>query len=112
MIQIFLTIFGEKNEILSQFIWGTYIFGTVASTFKLIASCLINGIAYDESKRFQSTLDGLEFNNDSEMTREGLIFMSMSRELTFGFTIAGFMPMKKSTLLSVSRTKFLIFFSD
>jgi len=35
MIQIFLTIFGERNEILNQFIWGTYMFGTITLTFKL-----------------------------------------------------------------------------
>ena len=64
-------------------------------------NCLIHGLVHEESDKLLSVMHTIDISKVSEQEfRETLIFMTIRREIPFGFTIGGFMPMRKTTLLS------------
>ena len=75
---------------------------TISAAVKLIISCLINGLVYDESERILAVLDAISAYdlNDFEF-KELLLFKTISRESKFGFTIGGFAALRKTTLIQV-----------
>jgi hypothetical protein len=71
----------------------------------MITSSLIHDMTYEESEKLFFTLEEINVSDDSvdeKIFREMLYFKSQTSDSKFGFTIAGFMPFKKFTLLSVS----------
>jgi hypothetical protein len=105
MLQIHLL--AENNPILEQYA-AAFAFGTVFEILKLIISCLINGLVYEENAKIYAVLDNINSKDINENEyKEVLLFKTMSRETNFGFTIGGFAPLKKTTLLSVNRIVFI-----
>jgi hypothetical protein len=104
MLQIHLMT--ENHPILAQFA-AYFAFGTVSEIFKLIISCLINGLVHEENDKIYAVLDNINPKDiDENEYKEVVFFKTMSRETKFGFTIAGFAPLKKTTLLSVVQNNF------
>ncbi len=99
MFSIMLQIYtmAENNPILRQFV-SAFAFGAISELLKLIISCLINGLVYEENDKIYAVLDKInpkDINEDEY--KEVLMFKTMSRETKFGFTIGGFAPLKKTT---------------
>jgi hypothetical protein len=93
----------ENNPILGQYA-TLFAFGTTTEILKLIISCLINGLVYEENDKLYAVLDNINPKDiDEDEYKELLLFKIMSRETKFGFTIGGFAPLKKTTLLSVNQ---------
>ena len=71
-------------------------------TAKLVISCFVNGLVYDESDKIMATLDNINAHDINDYQyRELLLFKSISRESNFGFSIGGFAPLRKTTLIQV-----------
>jgi len=99
MLQIH--IIADNNPILSHYSSG-FALGTVSEIFKLIISCFTNGLVYEQNDKIYAVLDNINPKDiDEDEYKEVLMFKTMSRETKFGFTIGGFAPLKKTTLLSV-----------
>jgi hypothetical protein len=98
----------ENNPILAHI--ATFLaFGTVSEIFKIIISCFINGLVYEENDKIFAVLDNINPKDINENEyKEVVFFKTMSRETKFGFTIAGFAPLKKTTLLTVIQNNFHI----
>jgi hypothetical protein len=96
----------ENNPIVAQFV-TFFAFGTVSEIFKLIISCFTNGLVYEENDNIYAVLDNINSKDINEdQYKEVVLFKTMSRETMFGFTIGGFAPLKKTTLLSVIQNSF------
>jgi len=109
MTQIYILITSGKYEIIQK-ISATFVFSIIINSIKLICDCVINGLVYEEAEKLFSCLDHISISKSpkEELTfKEVIFFKSISRDLKFGFTIAGFMPLRKTTLTSV-RNLFLI----
>jgi hypothetical protein len=91
----------ENNPILRKYA-TLFAFGTTTEILRLIISCLINGLVHEENDKIHAVLDNINPKDINEDEYKELVtFKSMSRETKFGFTIGGFAPLKKITLLSV-----------
>ncbi len=98
----------ENNPVLGKYA-TVFTFLTITEVLKLIISCLMNGLVYEETDKIYAVLDNInpkDINEDEY--KEVLMFKSMSRETKFGFTIGGFAPLKKTTLLSVNEIVFIV----
>ena len=102
MIMIYIICFAN-NEPQMSYVKGFLLYHMISFLIQLNANCLICGSVYDESDKLLAALDSIDINTDSDdkAFRETLLFLSMSRDLKFGFSIGGFMPLKRTTLLSV-----------
>ncbi len=101
-IMLQIHVMAENNSILGQYA-TLFAFGTVSEILRLIISCLINGLVYEETDRIYAVLDNINPKDiDEDEYKELLLFKAISRETKFGFTIGGFAPLKKTTLLSVN----------
>ncbi len=93
----------ENNPILRQYA-TIFAFGATTETLRLIISCLVNGLVHEENDKIYAVLDNINPKDiDEDEYKEVLMFKTMSRETKFGFTIGGFAPLKKATLLSVNQ---------
>jgi hypothetical protein len=104
MLWIYMTAIGMNNNIINS-VSKALRFATIICVIKMITSCLIHGMTYEESEKLFFTLEEINVSDDSvdeKIFREMLYFKSQTSDLKFGFTIAGVMPFKKFTLLSVS----------
>jgi len=96
----------EDNPTVTQFA-TIMAFGTVSEILKLIISCFTNDLVYEENDKIYAVLDNINSKDINENEyKEVLLFKTMSRETTFGFTIGGFAKLKKTTLLSVVQNNF------
>ncbi len=103
MVEVYIITVGSNYPSLSVF-KNLFMFNSLALTFKLIFNCIINGKVYEEADRLLSVLDDITIgkeNLDDVTFKEAMIFMSISRDLRNGFSIGGYLPLKKTTLLSV-----------
>jgi len=99
-----MTAIGMKNPIINS-ISSALVYSTSLMVMKLIASCLIHGMVYEKIESLLLSFDELDVSldrTDENIHREVTYFKSQILEPKFGFTIAGLMPFKKMTLLSVS----------
>jgi hypothetical protein len=102
MIQIYLISMMSKHQEFQEHNQDLILF-MVSSTIKIISNCFINGLLHDESEKLLSSLDDIDMSKlvDDLTYRETILFMSINRNLKYGFTIAEFMPLKRTTLLTV-----------
>lgn len=101
LLQIYVFSVSKKYRALKTFSY-TLVFGLVLNAIKLVLNCLINGKIHDASDKMMACLDNIKAEHlDDAGFKETLLFMSSAKELKFGFTIAGLMPLRKTTLLSV-----------
>jgi hypothetical protein len=104
MLWIYMTAIGMSNNIINS-VSKALRFTTTICVIKMITSSLIHDMTYEESEKLFFTLEEINVSDDSvdeKIFREMLYFKSQTSDSKFGFTIAGFMPFKKFTLLSVS----------
>ncbi len=99
MIQIYILIIYCKHEAIQE-MSGILLSSSISNTIKLIGNCLIHGLVREESDQLLSCLDNISAK-DEPVFKEALLFMSIGKDLKFGFTISGFMPLRKTTLTSV-----------
>lgn len=79
-----------------------YLSKSIESVLRLIFSCLINGMVYEEADRLFFAMDYISDSLiDKRVYREVTRFKSLSSNLPNGFTIGGLIPLRKTTLLSV-----------
>jgi len=100
-----MTAIEMKDPVISSFS-SALIFKPFISVSNLITSCLIHGLVFEETEKLFSAFEELDVSvdcMDENMFREALYFKSQMSESKIGFTIAGLVPFKKITLLSVSQ---------
>jgi hypothetical protein len=92
---------GDKIPYYEKYL-ANVMLGTVTNVIKLMMSCLIHGMVYGQSERLFLILDELDVKAmNGNGYKEALYFKTYS-DSKLGFTIAGTIPFKKTTLLSVS----------
>ena len=70
---------------------------------QLILNCFINGRVYEETMKLLNDLDNLNINvNDNLLVRALILFRTTINKNKCGFTIGGFAPWNKLTLLQVT----------
>jgi len=101
MINIYVYSLSGNNEVIKRHL--TYhAFKSTTSVIKLIIDCYINGLVHEESERIYSVLD--QFKNrdlNNVEYKEWLMFKNVSKDQNFGFTVGGFAPLRKTTLIPV-----------
>jgi len=103
MLQIYITIVDLRDKELNS-LSVLLILNFVMIIIKTIANFLIHGLVYEETAKFFSSLEDLDISTrikDENEFKEYLCFKTQNNDSKLGFTIAGFVPYKKSTLLSV-----------
>ncbi len=101
MINIYVySISGNNNAMKSHL--TTIAFKSITSVLKLITDCYINGLVHEESDRIYSVLDGFKSRNLNDFEhKEWLMFKNVSNDHKYGFTVGGFAPLRKTTLIPV-----------
>ncbi len=107
LTHIYILINYRQNEAIRKFS-ATLLFCFVINWIKVIGNCLFNGLVPDEAENLLSCLDNSFILNSTTCAfKEMITFMSINKNLKFGFSIAGIMLYRKSALTSV-RKLFLI----
>jgi hypothetical protein len=90
---------------------------TVINVIKLMVTCLIHDMVYEENEKLFLSLDELDVKAMKDSGYKEALYFKTYSDSKFGFTIAGTIPYKKTTLLSVSfrvslnfRNNFMAFF--
>jgi hypothetical protein len=81
------------------------LFSSILCIFKMIIGYSIHGMVYELTEKIYLTFDSLDVSvdcMDENIFRELLYFKTQTSDSKFGFTIAGLVPFRKITLLSVS----------
>ncbi len=101
MINIYVYSLSGNNNIMKKYL--TYhAFKSITSVLKLIIDCYINGLVHEESDRIYSVLDESKARNMNDIEyKEWLMFKNVSKDHKFGFTVGGFVPLRKTTLIPV-----------
>jgi hypothetical protein len=108
MLNIWMISLSYDSPIIKSRLEGLA-FITITSSIKLVISCFINGLVHEESERIYSVLDNSNAEDfDANEYKEWLMFKNISKEKMFGFTIGGFAPLRKTTLIPVKN--FIIIF--
>ncbi len=101
MIDIYVVTVGTQFQLFKE-ISADFMFQSVLNAVKLIISCLIHGFVYDEIESLYFSFDELDISHKNlDENKEVLYFKSQTIDSKFGFTIAGTIPFKRTTLLSV-----------
>ncbi len=101
MFSIYVYSISGNNKVMKNHL-TYYAFKSITSVIKLITDCYINGLVHEESERIYSVLD--QFKNrdlNNVRFREWLMFKNVSKDQKFGFTVGGFAPLRKTTLIPV-----------
>ncbi len=103
MLNIWMISISNDSPIIKSRLEGLA-FITITSSIKLVVSCFINGLVHEESERICSVLDNSNAEDfDANEYKEWLMFKNISKEKMFGFTIGGFAPLRKTTLIPVKK---------
>ena len=101
MLDIYVITVGSQFQLFKE-LSAIVTLESVINAFRLIISCLIHGLVYDENESLYLSFDELDIcYKDLDQNKEVLYFKSQTIDLKFGFTIAGTIPFKRTTLLSV-----------
>jgi hypothetical protein len=103
MLDIYVITVGTQFQLFKE-VSAEFTLESVINSVKLIISCLIHGLVYDETDSLYLSFDELDIsykNLDENGYKEALYFKSQTIDSKFGFTIAGTIPFKRTTLLSV-----------
>jgi hypothetical protein len=110
LTQIYILIIYGNLDVIRK-LAVTLLLSCLANAVKLIGDCLINGLVHDEADVLLSCLDDIPISKLSESDlKEVKIFMSMNRNLKFGFSIAGLMLFRKTALTSLRKLFLINFF--
>jgi hypothetical protein len=102
MLRIYLFAIGMSDPFIKSL--STFlIFITLLCVTKFLFGSIIHGMVYEEVDKIYLFFDKLDISvMDKNTYREVLHFKAQTSDSKFGFTIAGLVPFKKITLLSVS----------
>ncbi len=104
MLHIYMFAIGRTDPILKS-LSSALMFLTILCVIKWLLSSIIHGMVYEEVDKIYLCFDELDISVESmneNIYREVLYFKAQTSDSKFGFTIAGLVPFKKVTLLSVS----------
>ena len=105
LLTIFLLIYiGTQLSQYPDIVGFTYMYiaGTASGVTELVISCLVCGSLHERADKLYAVLDKIDSNCLSQIEcKEWLMFKAMDRNTSFGFTIGGFAPLRKTTLISV-----------
>jgi hypothetical protein len=104
MLHIYMLAIGISDPYL-KFLSSVLVFITILCVTKWLLSSIIHGMVYEEVDKIYLYFDELDISiesMDENIYREVLYFKTQASDSKFGFTIAGLVPFKKITLLSVS----------
>ena len=110
IFMIFLLIFvftqmGTYPQIVAML--PIFITGAVSGVTELVISCLVCGRLHDRADKLYASLDKIDSNNLSpNESLEWLMFKNIDRKTRFGFSIGGFAPLRKTTLIPVFKDLF------
>jgi hypothetical protein len=103
LTQIYILIIYGNPEVIRK-LAVTLLLSCLANAVKLIGDCLINDLVHNEADELLSCLDDIPISKLTESNlKEVKIFMSLNRNLKFGFSIAGLMLFRKAALSSVRK---------
>jgi len=101
MLDIYVITVGTQFQLFKEFS-ANFTLESVINAVKLIISCLIHGLVYDENESLYLSFDELDISyKNLDENKEVLHFKSQTINSKFGFTIAGTIPFNRITLLSV-----------
>jgi hypothetical protein len=101
MLDIYVITVGTQFQLFKEILANSTL-ESVVNAVKLIISCLIHGLVYDENESLYLSFDELDISyKNLDENKEVLYFKSQTIDSKFGFTIAGTIPFKRTTLLSV-----------
>jgi hypothetical protein len=109
-MNIYAFALGENTLALKHYS-RNIVYESIASSLKLLISCVINGKVYEESHRIYLVLDNFNAQDLSEMEyKEWAMFKNITKE-SFGFSIGGLAALRKTTLIAVNKIidKFIVF---
>jgi hypothetical protein len=106
MIDIFMLTNGNGIPNFKTYLTES-ILGTTLNVIKLVITCLIHDMVYGENEKLFLSLDELDVKAMNDNGYKEALYFKTYYESKFGFTIAGTIPYKKTTLLSVSFIVFL-----
>ena len=99
MVHIFILVVGNRTF---SSVSSILILTTAISAAKLLTHCVIHGKVSEEVEQLFLKLDEIDISLIDENSFKELLHLKSSRcESSFGFTIAGILPFKAITLLSV-----------
>ncbi len=104
MLHIYMFAVGMGDPVL-KFLSSALVFVTFLCVTKFLFDSIIHGMVYEEVDKIYLYFDELDISVESmneNIYREVLYFKAQTSDSKFGFTIAGLVPFKKVTLLSVS----------
>lgn len=99
MNDIYYIVAVEKTDDV-QSLLVTSIFHSVVFILLIIANCLINGLVYEYVKKIIVCLDNINTINNDKLYKV-LFFKVVCQRNNYGFTIGGFAPWNKITLVPV-----------
>ncbi len=116
MIDIFMITNGNRVPLYEKYL-ANIMLRTVINVIKLMVTCLIHDMVYEENEKLFLSLDELDVKAMKDSGYKEALYFKTYSDSKFGFTIAGTIPYKKTTLLSVSfrvslnfRNNFMAFF--
>ena len=102
MSSVYLGLFAQKFNFINEILAFTLVYH-FQQLIQLILNCFINGQVYEETIGFISDLDNINVNVNDDQLFKALILLRTSISRTKrGFTIGGFAPWNKLTLLQVT----------
>lgn len=81
-----------------------YLYSSLYCTSKIVITCLVHGMVYERIEQLMQSFQELDVSCEAmseNCFREIIQFAHNTTNLRIGFTIAGFAPFNKSTLLAV-----------
>ncbi len=103
MLYIFMITNGNGISNFNTYLTQS-ILGTTLNVIKLVITCLIHDTVYGENEKLFLSLDELDVKAMNDIGYKEALYFKTYSDSKFGFTIAGTIPYKKTTLLSVSFT--------
>ena len=87
MVQIYAL--AQNSPIIRQY--ATIIgFNAISEIIRLIINCWVNGLVYEQTDKIMTILDEINPNDlDAHMYRQWMAFKTISRDISFGFTVGG-----------------------
>ena len=102
MISIWEIVLSISHEPIRR-LANIFLMQAIMASFKLLIIFIGNGAVHSQSQHILTTLDNIRAHSlTDEEYRELVLFKTMSRQDTIGFTVAGLGALNTNTMLSVS----------
>ena len=102
MISIWAIVLSLSHEPIRR-LANVFLIQALMASAKLLILFIGNGLVHSQSQQILTTLDNIRaYSLTDEEYRELVLFKTMSRQDSIGFTVAGLGALKADTILSVS----------